>query len=33
MGTLHAVRTPDLVREEVGKHLFGIPLDVQPRWS
>ncbi|MCH2499809.1 MAG: acyl-CoA dehydrogenase family protein [Dehalococcoidia bacterium] len=33
MGTLHAVSTPDLVREEVGKHLFGIPLDVQPRWA
>ncbi|MQG11912.1 MAG: hypothetical protein FI716_10460, partial [SAR202 cluster bacterium] len=27
MGTLHAVSTPDLVREEVGKHLFGVPLD------
>ena len=33
MGTLHAVSTPDLVREEVGKHIFGIPLDVQPRWA
>ena len=33
MGTLHAVSAPDLVREEVGKHLFGIPLDVQPRWA
>ena len=33
MGTLHAVSTPDLVREEVGKHLFDIPLDVQPRWA
>ena len=33
MCTLHAVSTPDLVREEVGKHLFGIPLDVQPRWA
>ncbi len=32
MGTLHAVSTPDLVREEVGKHLFGVPLDTQPRW-
>ncbi len=32
MGTLHAVSTPDLVREEVGKHIFGIPLDTQPRW-
>ncbi|MCH7843901.1 MAG: acyl-CoA dehydrogenase family protein [Chloroflexi bacterium] len=33
MGTLHAVSTPDLVREEVGKHIFGIPADVQPRWA
>ena len=33
MGTLHAVSAPDLVREEVGKHLFGIPSDVQPRWA
>ncbi len=33
IGTLHAVSTPDLVREEVGKHLFGIPLEVQPRWA
>ncbi len=33
MGTLHAVSTLDLVREEVGKHIFGIPLDVQPRWA
>ena len=32
MGTLHAVSTPDLVREEVGKHLFGVPLNTQPRW-
>ncbi len=32
MGTLHAVSTSDLVREEVGKHIFGIPLDTQPRW-
>ena len=32
MGTLHAVSTPDLVREEVGKHIFGIPLGTQPRW-
>jgi len=32
MGTLHAVSTPDLVREEVGKHLFDIPLGTQPRW-
>ena len=33
MGTLHALTTPDLVREEVGKHLLGIPMDVQPRWG
>ena len=33
MGTLHAVSTPDLVCEQVGKQHFGIPLDVQPRWS
>ena len=33
MGTLHAVTAPDLVREEVGKYIFGIPLDVQPRWA
>ena len=22
-----------LVREEAGKHIFDIPLDVQPRWA
>ena len=33
MGTLHAVSAPDLVREQLGKHLFDIPLEVQPRWS
>ena len=33
MGTLHAVSAPDLVREQVGKRLFDIPLDVQPRWA
>ena len=33
MGTLHAVSAPDLVREQLGKHLFDIPLDVDPRWS
>ena len=33
MGTLHAVSAPDLVREQLGKHLFDIPLDVEPRWS
>ena len=32
MGILHAVSTPDLVREEVGKRIFGIPLGTQPRW-
>ena len=33
MGTLHALTAPDLVREEVGKHLLGIPMNVQPRWG
>lgn len=33
MGTLVANQTPDLVREWLGKHLFGIPADVQPRWG
>ena len=33
IGTLHAVSTPDGVRELVGKHLFGVPADVQPRWG
>ena len=33
MGTLHAVSAPDLVREQVGKHLFDISLGVQPRWG
>ena len=33
MGSLHAVTAPELVREEVGKYIFGIPLDVQPRWA
>ena len=32
-GTLHAVSAPDLAREEVGKHIFVIPSDVQPRWT
>ena len=32
MGTLHAVSAPDLVREQLGKHLLDIPLDVEPRW-
>ena len=33
MGTLVANQTPDLVREWLGKHLFGIPADIQPRWG
>ena len=33
IGTLHAVSTPDFVRELVGKHLFGVPADIQPRWG
>ena len=33
MGTLVANQTPDLVREWLGKHLFGIPADVRPRWG
>ena len=33
IGTLHASSAPDLVRELIGKHLFGIPADVQPRWA
>ena len=33
MGTLHALTAPDLVREEVGKHLLGIPMNTQPRWG
>lgn len=32
-GTLVAGATPDLTREQVGKYLFGIPEDVQPRWG
>ena len=32
-GTLVAGSAPDLMREQVGKYLFGIPEDVQPRWS
>ena len=31
MGTLVANQTPDLMREWIGKHLFDIPLDMQPR--
>ena len=30
MGTLHAVNAPDLMREQVGKHLFGIPWKFSP---
>ena len=33
IGTLPAWVAPDLVREEAGKHLFGIPADVKPRWG
>ena len=33
IGTLHAASTPAGVRELVGKHLFGVPADVQPRWG
>ena len=33
MGTLVANQTPDLVREWIGQHLFGIPLDIKPRWG
>ena len=33
MGTLLAVQAPDLFRELIGKHLFGIPEDVVPRWG
>jgi len=33
MGTLVANQTPGLVREWLGKHLFGIPADIQPRWG
>ena len=32
-GTLVAPSAPDLMREQIGKYLFDIPLDVQPRWS
>ena len=33
ISTLHAASTPAGVRELVGKHLFGVPADVQPRWG
>ena len=33
MGTLVANQTPDLVREWLGKHLFGVAADVKPRWG
>ena len=33
VGTLHAATSPDLTREQVGKSLFGIPADIQPRWG
>jgi len=32
-GTLHAFFPPDLERELIGKHLFGVPADTQPRWA
>jgi len=32
-GTLVAGNTPDLTREQVGKYLFGIAEDVEPRWG
>jgi len=32
-GTLHAVSTPDVVRENTDKYLFGVPADTQPRWG
>ena len=33
METLVAGQTPDLVREWLCNHLFGIPADVWPRWG
>jgi len=33
IGTLHSFLAPDLERELIGKHYFGIPADVQPRWA
>ncbi len=33
VGTLHAATSPNLTREQVGKSLFGVPADVQPRWG
>ena len=33
IGTLHSFVAPDLERELIGKHYFGIPADVQPRWA
>jgi len=33
VGTLHAATSPNLTREQVGKSLFGIPTNVQPRWG
>ena len=32
-GTLHAFFAPDLERELIGKHIFGVPADKQPRWG
>ena len=33
VGTLHTVSTADLTREQLGKSLFGVTADVQPRWG
>lgn len=33
VGTLPAPSAPDRVREQVGKYLFDIPADVNPRWG
>lgn len=33
MGTLPAPHAPDRVREQLGKYLFDIPENVQPRWG
>ena len=33
VGTLPAPSAPDRVREQVGKYLFDIPADIEPRWG
>ncbi len=33
MAELHAKQAPDRVREQVGKFLFDIPENVEPRWG